>query len=176
MSVDPAATPSDSRIGGTSLWPALLASTAAFSAYLALLGGVLLAVRFWQAGLPTAVAVSAVPFSTLITTALVELLPMVLGLGDLGAIYVVYRVVTRPDAGKRLSRKRKSVLGLIALFVILVAPFNLYGLAVFCSIFVPVVLAERSLAPTAIRETRNDNYCGNTCFCGLSTGSRSPSN
>jgi hypothetical protein len=51
-----------------------LASAAGLSAYLALLGGTLLAIRFYHAGLPVAQAVGEVPFSTLITTALVELL------------------------------------------------------------------------------------------------------
>lgn len=63
----------------TSLWATALASTAGYTAYLALLGGLLLAIRFWHAGLPVTQAVSAVPLATLVTTALVEVFFPLLG-------------------------------------------------------------------------------------------------
>jgi hypothetical protein len=70
----------------TRWWSGALASAAGLSAYLALLGGGLLALRFWHAGLPVVQAVSAVPLPTLITTALVEIFVPLLALVAAGLV------------------------------------------------------------------------------------------
>lgn len=137
----------------SSLWLRLVASTAAFSAYLALLGGSLLAIRFHHAGLPLAPSVGAVPFSTLITTALVELLLPAVGLVVIGVAYGFVRLDDRA-MGARHSKRR--VLGgcIIFGFIILILPINYYGLALLGSFLIPVLLAEWLLPPTALKETR----------------------
>jgi hypothetical protein len=134
------------------LWPALLASTAAFSAYLALLGGGLLAIRFWHAGLPVAAAVSTVPLPTLITTALVELLLPAAGVILIGTVYALYRLYERQ---KGLKQRLPVVAWFIMVgFFACFLPINLYGLAALCSIFVPFLLADRWRPSIATKDRR----------------------
>jgi hypothetical protein len=108
------------------LWSELLASTAGLSAYLALLGGALLALRFNHAGLPATQAVGEVPLSTLITTALVELLLPATGL-------TVALLVTLPNgwpgSERKIRRPRMDLALKVAGTAIIacIVPGNLYG-------------------------------------------------
>jgi hypothetical protein len=135
------------------LWVGLLASAAGLSAYLALLGGGLLAIRFSHAKLPVAAAVSAVPFSTLITTALVEFLLPSSGLAIFGAIYVLYRLDDR-QKGQNLSRKKRVIVvsAIVAVFAVTLPP-NLYTLAIIGTIIIPFVFADWLLPSTAMAST-----------------------
>ncbi len=111
------------------LWLGLLASAAGLSAYLALLGGALLSIRFAHAGLPVTQAVSAVPFSTLITTALVELLLPAAGLT--AALLVGGPPNGWPGRQRKVRRPRLdlAVKALGAALGACIVPGNLYGAA-----------------------------------------------
>ncbi len=124
----------------SSLWPRVLASTAAFSAYLALLGGSLLAIRFWHAGLSVTQAVSAVPLATLITTAIIELFIPAVGVVIMGIIYGLIRVGWKDDA-PRLRAGLSWLLTSVAV-VAIVVPVNLYGAALLLSLIVMLIFLE----------------------------------
>lgn len=123
-------------------WSALFAATAAFSGYLALVGGALLAIRFRHAGLPVAPSVSAVSFSTLITTALVQLLLPALGLAIFGGAFMFHRLDSRKNGEPRTQKSRLIVLAIGVAVGIFILPLNTYGLALFGTFLIPFVLGE----------------------------------
>jgi hypothetical protein len=119
----------------------LLASAAGFSAYLALLGGALLAIRFHHAGLPVTQAVGEVPFSTLITTALVELLlPAVAILLAFGFSPPAQRLMGLSSGSGRGNQFVSVTMAVIA--AALFVPTNLYGLALLLCIAI-MLFADR---------------------------------
>jgi hypothetical protein len=130
----------------TRRWPAVLASTAGLTAYLALLGGVLLAIRFKHAGLPVTQAVSAVPVSTLVTTALIEIfVPLLVFIGAL-VISIVSALPTAKAGAKTGATRRQPdnfdkwfdriAKPLAAVAVLGVVPFNIWGATFFLGMMV----------------------------------------
>jgi hypothetical protein len=139
-----------SRVAGRlGLWSGLLASTAGLSAYLALLGGALLALRFAHAGLPVAQAVGEVPLSTLITTALVELLLPALGLT---IAFVVSLPNGWPNPERTIRRPRMDLALKVTGTAILacIVPANLYGAALALAV-ATVFFSDRWTAEVARR-------------------------
>jgi hypothetical protein len=146
-------------------WPTLLASTAGLSAYLALLGGALLAIRFWHAGLPVTQAVGEVPVSTLITTALIEVAAPLLPLFGVSLFTVLPALVLERSQGPaRPLRKetswdriwRRFFKPVAALLAAGILPLNLWGGAFFLSLLV-VLFPEvwlRSLTTPRISTAR----------------------
>jgi hypothetical protein len=146
-------------------WPTLLASTAGLSAYLALLGGALLAIRFWHAGLPVTQAVGEVPVSTLITTALVEVAAPLLPLFGVSLFTVLPALVVERSQGPARPQRnetswdrfwRRFVKPAAALLVAGILPLNLWGGVFFLSLLV-VLFPEvwlRSLATPRISTAR----------------------
>jgi len=128
----------------TRRWTAVVASTAALTAYLALLGGSLLAIRFWHAGLPVIQAVSAVPVATLVTTALVEVFfPLLL----YTAVLLVVGLTALPGRGHtsgvgglspdKFSRRVDRLVKPMAVLLFLgIVPFNAWGATFFFSMMV----------------------------------------
>src|ERR1700689_4728781 len=122
----------------TRRWPAVAASTAAFTGYLALLGGVLLAIRFWHAGLPVTQAVSSVPVSTLVTTALIEIfVPLLAYIGVLiiAALSGLPAAITATKNGRTAPERDnfnkwfdRIAKPLAALAVLGLLPFNIWGI------------------------------------------------
>jgi len=125
-------------------WTAVLASTAALTAYLALLGVSLLAIRFWHAGLPVIQAVSAVPVATLVTTALIEVFfPLLL----CTAVLLVVGLTALPGRGHtsggggrspdKFSRWVDRLVKPMAVLLFLgIVPFNAWGATFFFSMMV----------------------------------------
>src|SRR6202034_3712756 len=138
---------------------------AGLSAYLALLGGALLAIRFKHAGLPVTQAVGEIPVSTLITTALVEVAVPFLPLVALSMVSVIPALlaeraghrVMRPALSRRDDRFwRRVAKPAVALLVAGILPLNLWGGAFFLSLLV-VLFPEvwlRSLATPRISTAR----------------------
>jgi lysylphosphatidylglycerol synthetase-like protein (DUF2156 family) len=141
----------------TPRWTAVLASTAALTAYLALLGGSLLAIRFWHAGLPVIQAVSAVPVATLVTTALVQVFfPLLV----FTAAWLVVGLTALPGRGHtsegggrspdKVNRWLDRLGRPIAVLLILgVVPFNVWGATFFFSMM--VIIFARVWAPHLLR-------------------------
>src|SRR5258708_27721660 len=154
----------------------VLASTAAFSGYLALLGGLLLALRFWHAGIPVIQAVSAVPVSTLITTALIEVFVPLLGFagGLLVSLLAGLPGRSARDSGQPLDafdrRFSAGTKWVAAVVLICVAPFNIWGLTFFGGLLA-IIFAERwtgviqrHAALSSRRKLQNDSRDLRACY------------
>ncbi len=127
---------------GVSRWlSVILASAAGLSAYLALLGGTLLAIRFWSAGLPVTQAVGEVPLATLITTALVQLfvpLFLLVGLQVISLPTMLYSTNSDDDAdaSSGFFASLKNVRLLVPALLIAFLPLNIWGATLIIYYFV----------------------------------------
>ncbi len=150
MSVTPVEEPVPRSDSKSSSWLLpFLASAAGLTAYLALLGGVLLALRFDHAGLPVVQAVSAVPLPTLVTTALIELLAPLLRLAifiSLPLVILIVIATVQRIGPSQKNRMRTAYLAacqvLIIILSFLITTLSLTGLASFTAICI-IVLANR---------------------------------
>ncbi len=129
----------------TKRWPAVLASTAALTGYLTLLGGLLLAIRFKHAGLPVTQAVSAVPVATLVTTALIEIfVPLLVFVGalliSLASALPAAKAATKsraqPQQGSFDKWFGRIARPFAALLVLGAVPFNVWGVTFFLAMMV----------------------------------------
>ena len=127
-----AATPPAPTRGARLDLVAALASAAGFAGYLTLLGGLLLTLRFWHAGLPVTQAVAAVPPTTMITTAFLELTlggALIIGVF---LFYVAPVVLSRrpPHVASTPSRESRGFTAVrvgALLLVGSIVPLDLYG-------------------------------------------------